>query len=455
MPNYKSIKAWTACVVMLLMVAACGTVSSIDSGATALPTLTSVPTPVQDVLFVDTAQELGTISPLVYGANYGPWVGVPVDLMDEAEQAGITYLRFPGGQWGDQNDLKDYHIDRFITLAQRLGAEPKINVRLPGGSAEAAAELVRYCNITNNYNIRYWSIGNEPSLYTKLYGYYDTELYNAEWREFAEAMLAVDPEIILIGPEIHQYTGNPETDPRDEAGRDWTREFLIANGDLVDIVAIHRYPFPITMTGPLKTIDDLRANSREWDTIIPNLRALIRETTGRDLPIAVSEVNSDWSHATGGDATPDSFYNAIWWGDVLGRLIRQRVDIVAYFLLQSQTRTGGWGLLARFEVRPTYYVYQMYKHFGDELLYASSDDPDISIYAARREEDDAITLMLVNLGPEEKRKPLVMQNVSSAGIAEIWLFDAVHNAEKIGTASVPSGEEIVLPPRSISLYVFH
>ena len=455
MPNYKSIKAWTACVVMLLMVAACGTVSSIDSGATALPTLTSVPTPVQDVLFVDTAQELGTISPLVYGANYGPWVGVPVDLMDEAEQAGITYLRFPGGQWGDQNDLKDYHIDRFITLAQRLGAEPKINVRLPGGSAEAAAELVRYCNITNNYNIRYWSIGNEPSLYTKLYGYYDTELYNAEWREFAEAMLAVDPEIILIGPEIHQYTGNPETDPRDEAGRDWTREFLIANGDLVDIVAIHRYPFPITMTGPLKTIDDLRANSREWDTIIPNLRALIRETTGRDLPIAVSEVNSDWSHATGGDATPDSFYNAIWWGDVLGRLIRQRVDIVAYFLLQSQTRTGGWGLLARFEVRPTYYVYQMYKHFGDELIYASSDDPDISIYAARREEDDAITLMLVNLGPEEKRKPLVMQNVSSAGIAEIWLFDAVHNAEKIGTASVPSGEEIVLPPRSISLYVFH
>lgn len=451
--SYPWLTIWTACVVILLTVAACGTIQSITSGATTLPTLTPVPTPVPDVLFVDTAQELGTISPLVYGANFGPWVGVPVDLMDEAEQAGITYLRFPGGQWGDQNDLKDYHIDRFIALAQRLGAEPKINVRLPGGSPEAAAEMVRYCNITNNYKVRYWSIGNEPSLYTNIYGYYDTELFNAEWREFAEAMLAVDPDIVLIGPEIHQYTGNPETDPRDEAGRDWTREFLIANGDLVDIVAIHRYPFPITMTGPLKTIDDLRANSREWDTIIPNLRALIRETTGRDLPIAVSEVNSDWSNATGGDATPDSFYNAIWWGDVLGRLIRQRVDIVAYFLLQSQTRTGGWGLLARFELRPTYYVYQMYKHFGDELLYASSDDPDVSIYAARRTEDDAITLMLVNLGPEEKRKPLVLHDVSLAEPAEIWLFDADHNAERIGTDRVVSGREVVLPPQSISLYV--
>ncbi|NIS78700.1 MAG: hypothetical protein GTO14_00370 [Anaerolineales bacterium] len=445
--------ALPALTVTLFSVTACGIVQSCTPGKTTLPTLTLVPTPVPEVLFVDAAQNLGKISPFVYGANFGPWVGVPVDLMDEAEQAGITYLRFPGGQWGDQNDLQDYQIDRFITLARRLGAEPKINVRLPGGSPEAAAELVRYCNITNNYNVRYWSIGNEPSLYTNVYGYYDTELYNTEWREFAEAMLAVDPEIILIGPEIHQFTGNPETDPKDEAGRDWTREFLMANGDLVDIVAIHRYPFPTTMTGPPKTIDDLRANSREWETIIPNLRVLIRSTTGRDLPIAVSEVNSDWSHATGGDATPDSFYNAIWWGDVLGRLIRQRVDIVAYFLLQSQTRTGGWGLLARFEVRPTYYVYQMYKHFGDELLYASSDDDDVSIFAARRTLDDAVTLMIVNLGPQDKRIPLVLQNVSPSGQAEVWLFDIDHHAELIGTENVVSGSTISLPPQSISLYI--
>lgn len=424
--------------------------------ATPLPTLTPVPTPVPGVLFVDGAQELGPISPYVYGSCYGPWVNIPVDLLPQAEASGVTYLRFPGGEWGDQYDLKDFHIDRFIDLARRMGAEPQINVRMPGGSPETAAELVRYCNVTNDYNVRYWAIGNEPDLYAgfQRYGYdsYDTVRYNREWREIAEAMRAVDPDIFLLGPGTSQYTGNPETDPRDEAGHDWVREFLLANGDLVDVVAVHRYPFPTSMTGPPRTIADLRANSREWDTIIPNLRALIRETTGRDLPVAISEVNSDWSHAIGGEATPDSFYNAIWWGDVLGRMIRQKVDIVAHFLLQCHAGQGGWGLLAKYEVRPTYYVYQMYKHFGDELLYASSDDPDVSIYAARRK-DGALTLMLVNLGPEEARKPLRLENVTPAGPADVWLFDIEHQAEQIGAQTITDGAEIALPPQSISLYV--
>jgi hypothetical protein len=403
---------------------------------------------------VDGAQDLGSISPLVYGANYGPWVIVPVDLIPQAEVSGITYLRFPGGEWGDQNDLKDYHIDPFIILARQMDAEPMINVRVPGGSPEQAAELVRYCNVTNDYSVRYWGIGNEPNLYTAhtMFDDYDTVRYNKEWREFAEAMLAVDPDIVLIGPGTSQYTGNPETDPRDEEGRDWVREFLLANGDLVDIVAVHRYPFPTSMTDQSPTIDELRANTREWDTIIPNLRAVIRETTGRDLPVAVTEVNSNWSHAVGGEATPDSFYNAIWWGDVLGRMIRQKVDIVAYFLLQCRTSQGGYGLLAGFEVRLTYYVYQMYKHFGDELLYASSDDPDVSIYAARRQ-DGTLTLMLINLGPEEKRKPLRLESVTPTRPAEVWLFDADHRAERIGAQVIADGAEITLPAQSISLYV--
>ena len=449
MRHLKSLMVWAA--VGILLLSSCSAYAPTPS---ALPTITPVPTPVPDTLFVDGAQDLGSISPFVYGANYGPWVIVPVDLIPQAEVSGITYLRFPGGEWGDQNDLKDYQIDRFITLARQMNAEPMINVRMPGGSPAQAAELVRYCNVTNDYNVRYWGIGNEPNLYTAhtMFDDYDTVRYNEEWREFAEAMLAVDPDIVLMGPGTSQYTGNPETDPRDEEGRDWVREFLLANGDLVDIVAIHRYPFPTSMTDQSPTIDALRANSREWDTIIPNLRAVIRETTGRDLPVAVNEVNSNWSHAVGGEATPDSFYNAIWWGDVLGRLIRQKVDIVAYFLLQCRTSQGGYGLLAGYEVRPTYYVYQMYKHFGDELLYASSDDPDVSIYAARRQ-DGTLTLMLINLGPEEKRKPLRLENVTPTGPAEVWLFDADRQAERIGAQAIADGAEITLPAQSISLYV--
>ena len=84
-------------------------------------------------------------------------------------------------------------------------------------------------------------------------------------------------------------------------------EFLQQNGDLVDIVSIHRYPFPTQMSGSATTIDQLRAQPPEWEDILAALRAEIREITGKDLPIAVTEVNSHWSKAYGGEASPDSF----------------------------------------------------------------------------------------------------------------------------------------------------
>jgi len=137
--------------------------AQITSEPSVLPTLTPIPTAYPKTVFVDAAQSRGPISPYVYGASYGPWVTVTVEMQPLAEKSGITYLRFPGGEWGDQNDLTALHIDRFVAYARNLGAEPKINIRMPGGTPEQAAELVRYANIEKGYDIRYWSIGNEPN----------------------------------------------------------------------------------------------------------------------------------------------------------------------------------------------------------------------------------------------------------------------------------------------------
>jgi len=64
-----------------------------------------------------------------------------------AQEAGISMIRFPGGNWGDENNLQSYHIDQFVSLAEQIGAEVSVNVRLLNGSAELAAELVRYANL--------------------------------------------------------------------------------------------------------------------------------------------------------------------------------------------------------------------------------------------------------------------------------------------------------------------
>jgi hypothetical protein len=334
-----------------------------------------------------------------------------------------------------------------------LGAEPYINVRMPGGSPEQAAELVRYANIEKGYNIRFWGIGNEPSLYEYKKGWeeWDTAYYNEQWPKFAEAMRAVDPSILILSPEIHQYTGDPATDPKDTSGKDWMTEFLKANGDKVDIVAIHRYPFPIEEGTPT-TVDELLANPPEWDTIIPNLRRAIRKYVGKDLPIAVTEINSDWTHAIQGEATTDSFANAIWWADVLGRMIKNKVDVVTYFMLVTRDEQGGYGLLEGYGPRPTYYVYELYKRFGDYQVYASSGDPQVSVYAARRA-DDVLTIIFINRSDEEKSMPLWLQNFNIAGSVQIWRLDEENGFHNLDPIEMANGDVVTLPPRSASIYL--
>ena len=399
-------------------------------------------------LTVDVAQELGPISPYVYGTNHGPWAAVPVDLLPAAASAGITFIRFPGGNWGDLNDITHWHLDFFMTLCNLMGAEPSVDVRLKGGTPEKAAELVRYANLEKGYGVRYWAIGNEPNLFDD----YDTEQFNREWRAIAEAMLAVDPSIILLGPELSQYPPSFAATPKDRDGRDWMTEFLRANGDMVDIVTIHRYPFP-SQINRATTVEELLANSVEWDTIIPNLRALIREVTGGDLPVGVTEVNTHWSPAYGQEASPDSFYNTLWLTDVLGRLMRQQVEIVAHWTLQSPNSYGGWGLFGQITtIRPAYYVYQLYQRFGTVLVSAESDTPGLTIYAARRE-DGTLTLMIVNLADVEQSRPLSLLNFAPGGAAEVWRLDAEHNAEQLDSAEIGDGTTLTLPAQSVTLLV--
>jgi hypothetical protein len=404
---------------------------------------TAVPTPSAG-LFVDTGSDRGPISPLVYGTNDGPWLAVPYTLLPQAAAAKLTTLTFPGGNYGDQYDLQPYQVDQFIALCKTLGAEPRIVVRLNGSTSAKAADLVKYVNVTKGYGVKYWGIGNEADLYaTGDVPGYTVEKYDADWREWALAIRAVDPTIKLIGPDVSQFTANP-TDQYMQARVAWLSAFLKANGDLVDIVSIHRYPLPVSTQTPI-TVDDLRAGGKEWDQIIPALRTLIKTQTGKDLPVAVTEINSSWVANAGTDWSMDSHMNAIWFADVLGRLIYQRVDMVDQFALAGQ-----YGIIGTQAVNPIYYDYLMYQQFGTELVRSASDDPLVSIYASKRP-DGTLALMIVNLSATTQTKPLTILGWWGTS-ADTWLFDKTHKAEKIGTA--PLGDSgVTLPAESVTLLI--
>ncbi|MEO1286268.1 MAG: hypothetical protein AAFV93_00765 [Chloroflexota bacterium] len=397
-------------------------------------------------LSVDTSEVVGEVSPYVYGVNHGPWAFIPADWIDTIDTVGATFVRFPGGNWGDENIIRDYQLRDMMFWAEQMGGvEVSISVNLERSTPEEAAETVRMANIDNDYGITYWSIGNEPNLFED----YSTEQHNREWREFAEAMLAVDPDIQFIGPDISQYRANPTLDPKDDEGLLYLDEFLKANGDMVDVVSVHRYPFPTSLSGPIATIAEIRESTREWERIIPTLHETVLELTGEAKPIAVTEINSHWSNAIGFETAPDSHYNAIWWADVLGQMIVGDVFLVNYFTLQSQSSIGGYGLIGRSDPRPTFYTYQMYQHFGDQLLTASSSDEDVSIFASF-DEDNNLTLLVVNLAEETRTVRFDVGDFEAVS-AERWLFDLDTNAESQGAFEL--AENLTLSPQSITALV--
>ena len=423
-------------IILLILFSACGPAPAA--------------TPVPEALFVDPGTSLGPISPYLFGTNYGPMHAVPLEVMPQVETAGFTALRFPGGAWTDTVDMKPFQIDALMLFAKQVGAIPTISVRMLGGNPETAAELVRYTNIEKKYGVTYWSIGNEPSIYTQLnqadYDY-TTENLNRDWRAIAVAMKDADPTIKLMGPEIHQWNDSFETTPKDSAGRDWMTEFLKANGDLVDVVTVHRYPLH-SPSNPV-TVQDLRENTRKWLGELEYLRSLIREILGRDLPIAITEVNSDPSAAMLQEASPDSFYNAIWYADVLGQMMTADVFMVNQWVLSQ--RTTGLGLIRGSAVQPTFHVFPLYKNFGGEQVYAASGLADVDIFAAKRE-DGALTLMVINLSDSEQRVPLQVKGVELTD-AEVWYLDATHFAENLGVQSFSDDGTVLLPPQSATLYV--
>lgn len=421
-----------------------------DAPPTALPAPTAIPTVHPDILYVDPGIDLGPISPLVYGTNHGPWAAVPATRIEDAYNLPVTVIRFPGGEWGDRNILKPYEVDQFMDLCQRIGATATINVRTMTGTPEEAAELVRYVNIEKGYGVRYWAIGNEPQFYEGALGEtYTVERFNREFRAIALAMKAVDPSIQIIGPELTNFGPDSASNPKDSEGKDWMIEFLRTNGDLVDVVSIHRYPFPANAISPGRTADDLRQDTANWNPTLRHLRDLVHAETGRDLPIAVTETNSDWSKAVGGGATPDSHYNAVWWADSLGRMIRERVLLVNYWLISYNQ--GGWSLVTRDGPSPTYYVYEVYEHFGEQLVYSASGVADVSVYAARRA-DGALTLVVINLSDEEKRVGLEIAGDAPA-TASVIRLDPEHNAADLGMQPFLADGFLSLPPQSVTLYI--
>lgn len=424
----RHLRAFAWCLVIALSVLACSRPASspFPPPSVTPPHISPTPRPARPPSLLIDATVPRPISPLLYGTNVGPWQNITRRMRAWARDAGLRLLRFPGGNWGDEYLLAEQQLDDFVAFAREMGAEPLVQVKLFHSTPEDAARWVRYANVEKGYHIRYWNIGNEPDLYAtnRHETGYDVDHFNQEWRAFAQAMKAVDPTIQLVGPEI----SHPNA--RDDQGREWLPAFVEANHDLIDVVSFHDYPFG----KPHATPDALLQQPAQWDDLLTRYTSLVARYS---LPLAVTEFNSDWTNVQGGEATPDSFLNALWLADVMGRLIDHDVYMAAHFALAD---AGGLGMLTFRGPRPPYYVFRLFRHFGTRRVRATSPDPHLSAYAALGD-DGALTLLVINKGRTARTFPVTYRGLMPDRVRTIWLLDAEHTAD----ALTPSDYAALLP----------
>jgi alpha-N-arabinofuranosidase len=159
----------------------------------------------------------------------------------------------------------DVGMDEFMELTHIIGVEPYVTVNAGLGDANSAAEEVEYLNGAAStewgakraanghpapYGIRYWNIGNEPYGWWQI-GKTSLDYFMMKHNEFAAAMRAVDPSIILIGSgampdQLHARDAKENASlesiqPRFGTEQDWTGGLLAKAWGNFDGLSEHWY----------------------------------------------------------------------------------------------------------------------------------------------------------------------------------------------------------------------
>lgn len=291
--------------------------------------------PISHELFGSFLEQLGrAIYQGVYdpGSNLADEHGFRTDIAKEVRELGVPIVRWPGGNfvsgynWLDGVGPKDkrpavldrawntldtnqFGTNEFITWARLVGTEPLLGLNFGTGSAEDAAALVEYCNVsggtkwsdlrrahgyTEPHGVQFWCVGNEMDGPWQI-GHMPARDYGLKATDAARQMRAVDPTIKLIacgssGPFMPTYI-------------DWDRTVLEECYDVVDGLSLHHYWGNTEETNRDSQI--YMAMNLAMDRQIHEIAAVCdtvraQKRSGKQLWLSFDEWNV-WYRARGGD----------------------------------------------------------------------------------------------------------------------------------------------------------
>ena len=445
--------------------------------------------------------------------------------------------RFPGGNFVSAHDWRnavgnrdrrppifdpvwnavqpnDVGTDEFLALCGLLDVEPYITVNAGLGDARSAADLVEYTNGSvltpmgrlraanghpEPYHVKFWGVGNE-AWGSWQFGAMALEQFVVKHNEFADAMRAVDPTIMLIasGAMPDAMTGSGESQKRtgkvipDDLGpADWTGGLFLHSLDRMDMISEHYYSygnrrFDVT-TGNWASLDPdeplvdwmrrpanhvkIKAEAyQHYLELIPALRE-------KPVPIAMSE----WAYA---GVPPDGFKVVPAYAWAFHEMFRhshlyQMANFTFATSLLSASRTEA-------VLNPAGILFKLYRdQFGtipvtvsgnapqaapryasggeEPLINAGSPTYPLDVAAAWVEDHTALTVAVINPTESEQTMDVSFQGVRLAGTGTQWRLAPERMDARIVVGQPP---EVVLkeepvtrvptrptfPPFSVTLY---
>lgn len=339
----------------------------------------------------------------------------------------------------------------------------------------------------DNGGVKYYALDNEPMLWNSTHrdvhpepASYD-EVFNSG-ATYAAAIKQADPNAQVLGPTVWGWSAyfysaldisaggawwnNPQ-DRNAHGGEAFIPWYLGEMADaeaqtgqrLLDYLDIHYYPqapgIALSGAGNADTQETRLESTRSlWDPtyvdeswineevqLIPRMRDWI-DTHYPGTKLAITEYN--WG-------ANDHINGAVAQADVLGIFGREGVDLATMWAPPSVDD-------------PTGFAFRMYRNydgmgsgesqFGDMGVAAdSTDESQVSVFAATRDSDNKMTVMLVNKSTDARITSLDFAQVDNA-IAEVYSYSSEDLAQIVQEPDLTlvGGEaDITLPGYSITL----
>jgi hypothetical protein len=404
---------------------------------------------------------IGPISPLaVGGLNHSR------DLRAANDRAlllrlGVTSLRFPGGNWGDEYDMLGPERLRVLALERELLGRPRLvlQARVFGGTPEAAARVARDAKAAG-LEVAYWNIGNEPDRYKPLPDArggpvggrgdpsWTPERYCRAFRAYREAIRAVDPGARFAGPSVSKGVDEPGSAAR---AASFLMTFVRECGDVVDLLTWHEYPtngLPPERGGlsdeaALATAAGVSERLERWRALLssPETNPLGH---GRRIGLGVTEYGLSWSDSPRHTADQVA---ALWAAEATLRLAEGGAELASYFAVQG---LGGHGLLdTAGGPRPAYYAFLQLKDFRGEAMRLRSSDPRLWTHAAR--DGERLTVLVANTATADSSLDPRIAGWTPVG-AKTFTEETVENEAPL--VRLPLSPAVPLPARSLTRVVY-